>query len=187
MTAETKVVESCDPRPLPDGNPNIKWTAEEVATYAHEKHNEIVASEKPLAVLYWRLGLALHIARSKHKYGKWGQYLESLGIDKTRASKAQAIYKTNRAEERVSELSVAEAYARRKRKKKQSPKTGPAIMSDTAESRGFLKGICMDGERYYDVAAFLKPPEASEFLMDVEKTIQKLEKIRDCLRQRVQQ
>ena len=114
-----------------------------------------------MAVFYWHLGKALVMARNKYKHGSWGNFLESLGVNKTRASKAQAIYKANRAEKEVGDLSVAKAYARRKQKKTKRQKAGPAVMSDKAELREFLKGICIEAERYYDVAAFLKPPEES--------------------------
>jgi hypothetical protein len=187
MMTDATTAKSCEPQPLPEGSPTSKWSLEQLATYAQQKHDAIAEAEKPLAVQYWQLGLALCITREKAKHGKWGQYLKSLGIDKTRASKARAIYKACRTEKEVSGLSVAEAYARRKRKKTQRPQTGPAVMSDKAELREFLKAIRNDAERYYDVAAFLDPPEAPEFLKDVEDTIKKLEKIRDRLRQQAGQ
>ncbi len=183
MSTNSLVVNSCEPQPLPEGNPTSQWSLKQLEAYAREKHDAIATAEKPLAAQYWRLGLALTIAREKRKHGKWGQYLQSLDIDKTRASKAQAIYKAIRTEEEVSNLSVDKAYSRRERKKPKRPKTGPTIMSDKAELREFFKMIRINAERYYDVAAFLDPPEAPEFLKDVEETIQKLEEIRDRLRQ----
>ena len=138
--------------------------------------------EEPLASLYWRLGLALTLARAKFKHGKWGSYMQSLGIDKTRASKAQAIYKANRNEKDVAGLSVAAAYARRQRKK--PVKAEPAVMSDKAEFREFLKATCLAAEKYVDIAEFLAPAEAPEFILDVETTIRKLEDLRTRLRQR---
>ena len=54
-----------------------------LGAYAREKHDTIAKAEKQLAAQYWRLGLALSIAREKFKHGKWGQHLQSLGIDKT--------------------------------------------------------------------------------------------------------
>ena len=187
MTTDTAAAKGCGPQPFPAGNPTAKWTPQQIESYAQEKHNAIALSEAPLASLYWHLGLALTLARAKFKHGKWGQYLLSLGIDKTRASKAQAIHKASRTEEEVSSLSVAEAYARRKRKKAQRPKAGPAVMTDKAELREFFKTIRIDAERYYDVAAFLEPPEAPEFLKEIEETIQKLEEIRDRLRKHSEQ
>jgi hypothetical protein len=181
MTTAMSATKSCDPQPLPEGDPTPKWTPEQLGQYARDKHQVIARDEKPLASLYWKLGLALTLARKKHKHNQWGSYLKSLEIDKTRASKAQAIYRANHDEKEVATMSVAVAYARRKRKNVKKQKTESSEMSDKSQFREFLKSISLDAERFYDVAAFLQPPEVGEFLMDTEATIKKLEKIRDCL------
>lgn len=180
MMTETVDEKGCESQPLPEGNPTPKWTSEQLASYAQQQHQQIASSEEPLTSLYWRLGLALSVARAKFKHGKWGEYLQSLGIDKTRASKARAIHKACPKERDIANLSVAKAYARRHRKK--ARKAEPAVMSDKAELREFLKAVCIDAEKYFDVAAFLEPVQASEFVLDIENTIKKLEEL--CARAR---
>jgi hypothetical protein len=109
------------------------------------------------------------VAREKFKHGNWGQHLKTLGIDKTRASKAVAIFKANPSEEEAAALSVAEAYAKRQRKK--TPRSEPPVLSDKAEFRQFLRNTSSEAEKYIHLAAFLEPAEASEFALDVENTI----------------
>ncbi len=184
MAAEATTPESCDPQQLSEGNPTAKWTLEQLTAYAQAQHQSIAQAEQPLTGLYWRLGKTLSMARDKFKHGRWGTFLETLGIDKTRASKAQAIYKAHRAEKDVAELSVAEAYSHRNRKKAKSHAADAAVMSDKAQLREFLKGIREEADRFHDVAAFLEPPETTEFLLDMEQTIKKLEELRDRLRTR---
>lgn len=43
----------------------------------------IVASDRSLMVCYWRLGLALNLARRHFGQRQWGLFLEELGINKT--------------------------------------------------------------------------------------------------------
>jgi hypothetical protein len=183
MTTNGAEARCCEPQHFPEGNPTKKWTLEELESYAKAKHQEIVAHEKPLARQYWQLGLTLHLARAKFKHGTWGKHLKSLGIEKTRASKAQAIYKAIPKEDDTADLSVEAAYARRRRKT--TPPSKPAVMGDKAEFREFLKTIRIDSEKYFGVATLLKPTEAPEFILDVTNVIEVLDKIMEELRHRV--
>jgi len=69
-------------------------------------------------VLYWRLGQALNLARSHSSRGEWASFLDDLGIEKTRASRARAIQSAFATEEAVAGLTVEQAYAQRKSKSK---------------------------------------------------------------------
>jgi hypothetical protein len=166
MTIEATDGKSCDPQLFPKGKPTAKWSLDQLGAYAQEKHTAIAETEKPLAAQYWLLGLALNLAREKFRHGKWGPHLKSLGIDKTRASKAIAIFKANPSEKETASMSVAETYAKRQRKK--TPRPEPPAMSDKAAFRQFLHGIDEEAEKYIHVAAFLEPAEASEFALDVQ-------------------
>ena len=182
MTIEKTDGKSCESQLFPKGKPTAKWSLDELCGYSQEKHAAIAETEKPLAAQYWLLGLALTLAREKFKHGKWGQHLKSLGIDKTRVSKAIAIFKANPSGKETAKMSVAEAYAKRQRKKK-APTSEPPAISEKAAFRQFLHGIDQDAEKYIHVAAFLEPGEASAFALDVAKTIQALNDILTQLQQ----
>jgi 3-methyladenine DNA glycosylase AlkC len=64
--------------------------------------------------------------------------LEHLGIDKTRASKARAIYRTFSKEEDVAGLTVEEAYAQRQRKRSATP---PAPAAAAVESKKSIQSL----------------------------------------------
>lgn len=183
--SEEMDVKSCDPQLLDTDKPTSEWSIDMLCDYAQQKHNTIEKAERPLAGQYWLLGLSLTLAREKlFKHGKWGKQLKLLKINKTRASKAIAIYKTHSSEVEVAEMSVTEAYAKRERKKK-PPTPEPAPLSEKAAFRQFLHGIDAEAGKYVDVAAFLEPAEASEFAIDVEKTIEKMNAILERLRKTV--
>ncbi|HUT93410.1 MAG TPA: hypothetical protein VMY37_28360 [Thermoguttaceae bacterium] len=107
---------SCGLQLFVDGEPSNEWGLEELSTYARMQYRQILDGEKLFAPAYWRLGHALVLAKTAFRHGKWAQHLKDLGIDKTRASKARAIYLTFDKAEDVSGLTVEEAYARRQRK-----------------------------------------------------------------------
>jgi len=91
---------SCGPQLFAEGEPSNEWGLEELGVYAQIQYHQILDGEKLLTPTYWRLGHVLVLAKKAFKHGKWSQYLKSLGIDATRASKARAIYRTfNNAEE----------------------------------------------------------------------------------------
>ena len=187
MATEAMAQESCGPQPLPQGEPTAKWTTEQLTTYAQTQDKLIVEAEKPLAVLYWRLGKALTFARDKYNHGSWGKFLESLGIGKTRASKAQAIYKSHRSEKDVAGLSVDRAYQERNRKKRQAAQADADRYASPGVIRSFLRVLGIELEKLPEVVAALSPPEAKELERDMDNTIRLFEELRGLLRSRAQE
>ena len=95
MSENIPIEKSCgSPQLLPGNEPNNEWLPEQLGTYAQTQYQQIVDGETHLTRPYWRLGHALEIAKKSFGHGQWEQYLKSLGIDPTRASKARAIYRT---------------------------------------------------------------------------------------------
>ncbi|MEK6234594.1 MAG: hypothetical protein N2C14_07765, partial [Planctomycetales bacterium] len=76
---------SCDPQLLHE-QPNEAWGVERLGEFAQARHREIEADEQSLAQAYWRLGLALNLARRQFSHGQWAKFLDELRIEKTRAS-----------------------------------------------------------------------------------------------------
>jgi len=111
------ISKSCDPQLL-NKLPEESWDLETLAQYSRAQGDRINQAEQTLSLLYWRLGAALTYARRHFDHGQWSRYLEQLGIDRTRASKARAIFRTFRSEQFVAGLSVDEAYSKRKRTQK---------------------------------------------------------------------
>ena len=95
--------------------PGNDWDVDRLSAFARREHQAIVAGESTLAGAYWRLGNALTKVRKQMGHGHWLPYLASLGIEKTRSSKACAVYRTFPSLEDLSGMTVAEAYAARPR------------------------------------------------------------------------
>jgi len=119
-TAEHDCSKSFDSQLLSEGEPDAEWGIDQLNVFAQMRYRQLMDGEKSLTVAHWRLGHALVLVKKIFKHGHWGQHLKDLGIDKTRAAKATAIYKTFAKEEEVAGLRVDEAYARRKRKSKKA-------------------------------------------------------------------
>ena len=116
---------SCDPQHL-SSMPSHGWTMSALTSRAQEEYAAIKNQESCLAGLYWRLGQALDLIRKKFEYGSWATQLVTIGIDKTRAAKARAIFQAHSSEEDVSGMTVDEAYAARRRKVPQRRGKGTA-------------------------------------------------------------
>jgi hypothetical protein len=106
---------SCGPQPFAD-EPSHGWDLDRLGKFLQEQHLAIVEGEKQLAPVYWRMGQASNLARKHFSRGQWGRYLESLNIHKTRAARAQAIFRTFSADSELGGLSVEEAYESRTRR-----------------------------------------------------------------------
>jgi hypothetical protein len=186
MSVQQKNGKSCEPQLL-DEVPTEAWGVEKLGAFAQARHHEIEADEQSLARVYWRLGLALNLARRQFSHGQWTKFLDALGIDKTRASKARAIQRSFEAECSLEGLSVQEAYRSRKRKvrkpsakkerrKKSKQKTG---MVD------WLFDICNKVDLYCAEADFADSEEASSLLSVIENAVAELTRLRRRLQQRI--
>jgi hypothetical protein len=109
MPSKDHVEKSCDSQLLPEGDPTSEWGLDHLGVYAQLQYRQIMDGEKSLTATYRRLGCALVHTKKIFKHGCWGQHLKLLGIDRTRDSKAMAIYRTFPKEEHVVGLRVDEA------------------------------------------------------------------------------
>jgi hypothetical protein len=115
MATKTNAKKSCGPQLSTDEPPSRTWDFDRLSTYAKRQCELIVKSETTLAPYYWRLGQALALARETLNRGQWGQFLTSLGIEKTRSSKARTIYQAYGTVDEVEGMSVEQAYEARRR------------------------------------------------------------------------
>jgi hypothetical protein len=143
MKARTSTKKSCGPQLLITGEPSHGWGVDELGQYCQTQHEAIVSGEKELTPIYWRLGLALSLARKHFGQGQWMQYLASLNIDKTRASKARAIFRAFSTAEQTAGMSVEEAYGKRHRKQSSQ---GSKLLSDEMAAESPLSA-CLDHMR----------------------------------------
>lgn len=97
-----------------DELPSNDWGLDRLGEFAQRLNITMVTNEKMLAADYWRLGSALVKARRQLCRGHWLPFLKSLGIEKTRSSKACAIFRTFSAVAEVQELTVEQAYQARR-------------------------------------------------------------------------
>lgn len=104
---------SCGPQLFISSEPNVEWGVNQLGAVAMAQHQQIVESERHLAVAYWRLGQTLDLAKKNFNYGQWEGFLKTWKIDKTRASRARAIFRTFGGEEQVRSLTVEQAYGQR--------------------------------------------------------------------------
>jgi hypothetical protein len=188
MSEDVADKKSCGtPQPLLTNEPTSEWLPDQLSIYAQIQYQQIVDGETRLTQPYWRLGHALGLAKKTFDHGQWAQYLEHLGIDKTRASKARAIYRTFSKEEDVAGLTVEEAYAQRQRKRSATP---PAPAAAAVESKKSIQSLRTSvgkiaqrtGAVVHD-AAFAAPEEAVILIPAVRKAIRELEVLLEFLEQ----
>lgn len=171
----------CGPQLFVDGEPSNEWGLDELNAYVQIQHRQILDGERLLTPTYWRLGHALVLAKKAFKHGKWSQHLKDLGIDKTRASKARAIFQAFDNVEDVAQLTVEEAYTQRKRK--QAAKTDEGSDGDAPpkqDVRQLRKSIGKIAERtgtVIDDAAFVERKEAVILIPAVRKAIRQLQEL----------
>jgi hypothetical protein len=170
---------SCDSQLFPEGDPTSEWGLDRLGAYAQLQYRQIMDSEKTLTAAYWRLGCGLVLAKRIFKHGCWGQHLKILGIDRTRAAKATAIYKTFAKEEDVAGLRVDEAYARRERKLAKRPagkcNENSAAKKDAKILRASIGRIAKRTGSVIHIAAFAEPRDAASVIPAVRKVIRQLE------------
>lgn len=180
MIRENRACEKgCDPQLFDE--PTEEWGLEQLNSYARATYRQILEGEESLASAYWSLGHALDLARKAFRHGVWTQHLRDLGIDKTRASKARAIYRTFGEKEDVAGLTVAEAYERRSR---QRPATSGDERDCDARSdknvqqmRKAVRSIGKRTERVVESAATVRPEEALILIPAVRKVIRQLQEL----------
>lgn len=172
---------SCGPQLFGGGEPNSEWGLDELNTYAQMQYRQILDGEKLLAPAYWRLGHTLVLDKKAFKHGKWSQHLKDLGIDKTRASKARAIFQAFDKVEDVATLTVDEAYAQRKRKqaaeKEEDANGGARPKQDVQRLRKSVSNIAERTETAIQDAAFVVPKEAVILIPAVRKAIRQLQEL----------
>jgi len=170
------------------GEPTNEWGLEELGVYATLQHRQILDGEKLLTPAYWRLGHALALAKDAFKHGKWAQYLKDLGIDKTRAAKARAIYRSFGSPDEVAKLTVEEAYAERERRQParaddDGADVAPASEREVRQLRKSVKSIAEQTESVVDAAAFAPPEEARILIPVIQNAIQHLQELVTYLEQ----
>lgn len=168
----------CTPQHFPTGCPNVEWTAEQLQNYAQSQHQAICDDERALAVKYWRLGTALNLLRTDCRHGQWEQLLRTLGIDKTRASRARAIARTFADESELAGLTVQEAYARRHRKQ---PTDSSSQSDATLKLQRMLDRVAKTANAFMDCARFAEPHEVAELLPALDGSIAELDRLRSLL------
>ena len=180
---------SCDPQllnaaPPKPSVPHEDWPLDQLSQYARAQNSAITQSERSVTAHYWQLGLALNLARRHFSHGQWGKFLEEIGVDKTRASKACAIHRTFQQQELVEDLSVQEAYQRRERKPRKSSTKTRRKKSTCGGFSQWLRDVCKHADFFLDEAACTEPNDAASLLPAVNAAIEELTSLRDQLQVR---
>lgn len=190
MSAAAKTAKSFGPQDLTKAVelPAAAWGVDRLQEFAVQQHKQIEAKEKRLTYLYWLLGAALSFLRKQFAHGQWERFLESAQITPTRAAKARAIYGAFDEVDKVQDLTVDEAYSRRKRKPPKSstktkrkaktvaassntPKTFQVSLHDVVEQAETFPSDCL--QRF--------PERRQELLNALTAAIAKLEALRNRL------
>jgi len=161
--------QGCGPQPFEEQLSHTTPLAR-LSALAAEVHTALTACEKTATPHYWQLGRILTLARKQMPRGEWANYLATLGIEKTRASKARTIFRTFSTAAAAVGLSVAEAYERRSR----SP-CGKSRLSTSAEITvptqvtlpHWVDTVARDAERLLDEVEFLTPSERLTLLIAI--------------------
>lgn len=182
MTNAIKLAESCGPQHLDEEQPSRTWGLEKLGEFAQRQQRRIVDGEQALTLVYWLLGQALDWARQQLTRGQWGAYLAELGIDKTRASKARAIFRAFRSLNDVEGQSVEEAYACRSRRQEQAPRAAKRKPKGKGKAlKAFLKDVPKGAEALIHEAVTMRPPEASQLITAIDAAIENLQRLRETL------
>lgn len=182
MTNAIKLAESCGSQLLVDEQPSHDWDVDKLGEFAKKQHRLIVDGEQELVPAYWRLGQALSLARKQFARGQWGKYLDELGIHKTRASKARAIFRAFRSLNDVEGQSVEEAYACRSRRQEQAPRAAKRKPKGKGKAlKAFLKDVPKGAEALIHEAVTMRPPEASQLITAIDAAIENLQRLRETL------
>jgi hypothetical protein len=163
--------------------PTSEWLPEQLTAYAQAQNQSILDDEQKLAVRYWRLGLALNLLRKNFHHGQWEQFLGWSRIEKTKASRAMAIARTFRQEQDLAGLTVKDADGRRARRDSQPIPTSADRPKKVSKIGRFLDHVAKTAELVTDEAGFAEAGEAVTLLPMVDQAIEKLEQIRDLLRE----
>ena len=132
------------------------------------------------------MGAALSYARRHFAHGQWQKYLEQLGIEKTRASKARAIFRTFSREEKLNGISVDEAYRHRKRKQSTNSheKKSRSKNSPLPGMEDFLRDVCEKFVAFQDESKGLSPESARNLLPAVNAVVGELLQLGKLLQDR---
>jgi hypothetical protein len=182
----TNQAKSCVPQLFDNAEPGQDWSLDELSNYARIQYREILDGEKSQVQIYWRLGAALVLAKKAFKHGKWSQHLKELGIERTRASRARAIYQTFPEVEDTAGLTVAEAYDRRGRKQPSADSVDSSRQGQ--ETRRLRKSVRLIGRKAKDLvqtSAATESQEAVILIPAVRKAIHQLQEFLDHLEQQV--
>lgn len=180
-------VKSSAPELLPKTQPDGSWNLDALGLFAQSQHQDIVAGEKVLAVAYWQLGLALNLARQSVTHGQWKDFLQRLGIKKTRDARARAIHAAFATVDEVSELSVDQAYSRRilKKPKGRRRKNRKLKLFEAPLSK-FLKNVRSQARHMVDIAETTEPQLANKLLPVVSEALSRLTALKQRLERQAQ-
>ena len=171
-----KQARSCGPQPLVDEFPTGDWCAEQLTEYATQQHEFIEAEEVSLAPRYWRLGLALNLVRKQIPHGEWKSFMKSLGIEKTRASKARAIHQTFESEADLVGMSVDAAYDARTRTRHSDRYSEPADPLETLSS--YLQGLPRAIEEMATEIPWTSADSISQIVKEIKAAVSELHRLR---------
>ena len=108
--------------------------------------------------------------------------MADLGIDKTRAAKSRAIFRTFPSLQDVEGKSVEEAYECRKRRHEQTPRAAKRKPKSKGKAlKAFLKHVPQEANALISEARTMRPPEANQLLTAIDAAIENLQRLRETL------
>lgn len=173
---------SCGSQPAPTKD----WSVDQLGGFAQAQHQIIDDGERYLTPAYWRLGQSLHFARKRVK-DAWGEFLNTWCIDKTRASKARAIFETFKDPEQVSEMSVEQAYDKRKKRvvRPSNERTTKTRFEHPPTLREFFTEIRKWAGLLLMKAAATSGNKAQELLPEISEAIAELKRLEETIERRI--
>lgn len=186
MDGHTHESKGFGPQLFPEGEPTNEWQIEQLGCYAHSQQQRIEEQERLATPAYWRLGKALCFAKKSFGHGQWEKFLEHWRIDKTRASKARAIFAAFESESSLQDISVEEAYRQRKKRPLKERRKLKRQSRGNADLCNFFSGVSKNAETLIDSAAFVEPANARDLLPAVEEAIKGLERLRSWLKEQAE-
>lgn len=179
---------------LKDAEPSAKWSIDELGAAAAAELAVLVTNEQSATTRYWRLGRLLSLARKPLTHGQWGLFLKQWRIDKTRAAKAQRIFKRFATAEATAGITVGEA-CRRNAKPTRRRATPSNSKKTSAVETAAAPPIIQSWSKFTEIMAevvefqleqpeFLTPDEAAAALASLGRLLATLLQCEERLRRR---
>jgi len=185
MTSRAVNTKSCGPQQLVTDESLATLGIEDLAKRARTENQRIDAVECKLSKHYWNLGQILARIRQQFLHGQWEKFLLQQEIDRTRAAKALAIFRSFPEVETLAELTVEQAYKQRTRKTRKPARRSTVTTESSDPLQASLSQICQQADSWLEITNTADAESANRWLVALADAIRRLQLLQDSCRRRI--